>query len=147
MYKTNRIDMPELFDGAYVEIVPSELMPWGAKRRLIKLVQRIEEASKAAKAKAVAAAEAGEEDSEPEQDLELLTEQASKMVASLIVGWNIPPIGATEATQPPLNEDDLERVPGTVVERVMQEIQAAGPTETTPISEPSGPPSDTPTAE
>jgi len=127
-YKFQRIEFPELFEGAYVNVVSATLMPWRTKKRLARLAERIEELARREKA--------GEELSDEEN--ELVMREATAIAADLICGTNIPPIGSDEPVRVPVREEELDRVPGIVTERILEAVQIAGaearPTETTPSS-------------
>lgn len=136
-YAAERIEFPELFDGAFVKVVTPTLLPWGTQKRLQAVRQRLSKVLEG-----VADGSITDEDVTVDQ-LEELQDQMASVVAGLIVEWNIPPIGGEEPLALPVTVEQLDRVPGTVVERISEWVRQARPTETTPTSEGSEQPSST----
>jgi hypothetical protein len=128
-YKSTRIEFPELYEGAFVELLSPELMPWGAKKRLAKLASLITSNG----AEADVRVQVEEKFAEGGAGFDALTDQAGEIVASLVIDLDIRPVGSENSLTMPVSAADLDRVPGLVIERILEAVKAVhvGPTETT----------------
>jgi hypothetical protein len=143
-YKTHRLEFPELFEGAFVEIIDRQAMSWGQKKALLQLARQADEVLPSEEEEATE----GDKEAEVQRALErldeLLVQRTETFALSFIVRHNIPPIDDPDGAplSVPLRPEDLNRIPSVILERVAKELAPnppapEAPSSSAPESEPS----------